>query len=123
MSETSQSYKNHAKTVPIYHYFALPVSGLNAVWLIVHAVTRPSLDTAIAALMGVALVVMFLMARVFALTVQDRVIRLEMRLRLGELLPPDLKTRRPSSQTLSRWPPVCRKAGLALSEFRWATPW
>jgi Family of unknown function (DUF6526) len=93
MSEAPQSFKNHTKLVPIYHFFALPVSALNAVWLIVHAVRQPSTDAVIAALMGVALNVFFLVARVFALTVQDRVIRLEMRLRLRELLTPDLQAR------------------------------
>jgi hypothetical protein len=93
MSEVPQSFKNHAKIIPIYHYFALPVAAMNAVWLVYHAVIRPSLDTVIAGLMGVALAVMFLMARVFALTVQDRVIRMEMRQRLRELLPTDLQPR------------------------------
>ena len=93
MSHAPQSYTNHAKVIPLYHYFALPVSALNAIWLIYRAATRPSWDTAIAAAMGVALAVMFLLARIFALTVQDRVIRLEMRLRLRELLPADLQPR------------------------------
>src|SRR5213083_802598 len=93
MSETGQSYRNHAKIIPIYHYFALPVAAANAVTLLYRAITRPTLDTIIAGLMGVALAIMFLMARVFALTVQDRVIRLEMRLRLRELLPADLQPR------------------------------
>src|SRR5215831_2947648 len=93
MSETTQTYKNHAKIIPIYHYFALPVAAANALLLLYRAATHPSVDTIITALMGVALAVMFLMARVFALTVQDRVIRLEMRLRLRELLPPDLQPR------------------------------
>lgn len=95
MSEKLQSFKNHAKFVPLYHGFAVPVAAINAVWLSYRALTRPSWDTAIAALMGIALALMFLLSRVFALTVQDRVIRLEMRLRLRELLPPDLQGRIP----------------------------
>jgi len=93
MADPEQSLKNHARIVPLYHYFALPIAALNAAWLVYRALTRPSWDAAIAALMGLALVLMFLLARVFALTVQDRVIRLEMRLRLRELLPADLQPR------------------------------
>jgi hypothetical protein len=89
-SEASQNIKNHARIVPLYHGVALPILGINAVWTIKRAFTRPSWDTAIAALVGIALVLMFFFARMFALTVQDRVIRLEMRLRLRELLPADL---------------------------------
>ncbi|HEY2434888.1 MAG TPA: DUF6526 family protein [Vicinamibacterales bacterium] len=89
MSAAPQNYKNHTKIVPIYHFFALPVAAANAVTLVVRAIFHFSWDTAIAALMGIALVLMFLLARIFALTVQDRVIRLEMRLRLRELLPSD----------------------------------
>ena len=43
--------------------------------------------------MGVALVITWLYARLFALAAQDRVIRLEMRLRMKELLPDDLQGR------------------------------
>jgi hypothetical protein len=51
---------------------------------------RPS---ALSVLLAAALVMLFFYARIFALTVQDRVIRLEMRLRLVGLLPPDLQPR------------------------------
>jgi hypothetical protein len=94
-SEASQNIKNHARIVPLYHGVALPILGLNAVWTIKRAFAHPSWDTAIAALVGIALVLMFFFARMFALTVQDRVIRLEMRLRLRELLPADLIGRIP----------------------------
>jgi len=93
MSETPQSYKNHAKFVPPFHFFAVPIAAASAVSLSVNAFHHASWDTVIAALMGWALVVMFFLSRIFALTVQDRVIRLEMRLRLRELLPPDLQPR------------------------------
>lgn len=95
MSDAPQTFKNHAKFIPVYHGFALPVAALNAIWLLYRAATGPSADTVIAALMGVALALMFLLARIFTLTVQDRVIRLEMRLRLREILPADLQPRIP----------------------------
>lgn len=93
MPTDSQSFKNHGRFVPIYHGVALPILGINSVWTIRRALTHPAWDTAIAALVGIALIIVALFARVFALTVQDRVIRLEMRLRLRELLPPDLAGR------------------------------
>jgi hypothetical protein len=94
MSEKPQSLKNHAKFVPAFHFFAFPVLAANAVWLTMRAFRLPvGWDTVLPALTGWALVTLGFLARIFALTVQDRVIRLEMRLRLRELLPPDLQPR------------------------------
>ena len=67
----------------------------NVVWAVIRLVRHPSLDTVMTALVAVALVLVALHARSFALTVQDRVIRLEMRLRLRDLCPPDLVARIP----------------------------
>lgn len=88
-----QSFKNHTKLVPLFHFVTLPILLVNSLWTVVRAITRPGGDTVMAALVGVALILMALLARSFALRVQDRVIRLEMRLRLRELLPPDLVAR------------------------------
>jgi hypothetical protein len=89
-----QTFKNHAKFVPAYHFFASPVIVANAIWLTARAFRLPpGWDSILPALTGWALVVMLFLLRVFALTVQDRVIRLEMRLRLRELLPADLQPR------------------------------
>jgi hypothetical protein len=94
-----QSFKNHAKFVPLYHGFAFPVAAINFVWSVYRAYTRPSWDTAIAMLLGAALIVIFFFARIFALSVQDRIIRLEMRLRMREQLPADLVARIPEFTT------------------------
>jgi len=91
--DSVQSFKNHTKLVPLYHFVTLPILLANSLWTLVQAVSRPGGDTIIAALVGVAFILLALQARTFALRVQDRVIRLEMRLRLRELLPPDLVPR------------------------------
>ena len=91
--ESVQSFKNHTKLVPLFHFVTLPILLVNSLWTIVQAVSRPGGDTIMAALVGVALILLALLARTFAIRVQDRVIRLEMRLRLRELLPPDLVPR------------------------------
>ena len=95
-SETPQNLQNHAKLVPPFHMFVLPVFLLNAGWTIYHLIKAGiSFETVLGVLVGFALLVFALFSRLFALTVQDRVIRLEMRLRLAEVLPVDLRPRIP----------------------------
>jgi hypothetical protein len=93
MPETSQSYANHVRLVPPFHYGLLGLFMVNLGWCIYRAVQAPSMDTVMGALMAAGLIVLAVFARGFALTVQDRVIRLEMRLRLRELLPAPLQPR------------------------------
>jgi len=90
MSEPVQNYKNHAKFVPVYHFVAFPLIAINLVWSWYRMFEVRSGDSIVAALTATALVLLFFLARIFALRVQDRVIRLEMRLRLREVLPPGL---------------------------------
>lgn len=87
-----QNYSNHVRWVPAYHFFVVPVFILNFLWCIFRLV-RPgfSWDGVIHLLMAAALIVFSLIARLFALTVQDRVIRMEERQRLARLLPEDLR--------------------------------
>ncbi|HEV3481650.1 MAG TPA: DUF6526 family protein [Candidatus Acidoferrales bacterium] len=94
MSEV-QSFKNHAKFVPVFHFFVAPVFLLNIVWSVVRVVHSFSLGTIVSLLVAIALFLLAFTARIFALTVQDRVIRLEMRLRMQQALPPDLTPRIP----------------------------
>lgn len=94
MSEV-QNFKNHAKFAPAFHFFVAPVFLLNIVWSIVRVVRSFSFGTIVFLLVAIALFLLAFTARTFALTVQDRVIRLEMRLRMQEVLPPDLAPRIP----------------------------
>jgi Family of unknown function (DUF6526) len=89
-----QNYSNHVKFVPTYHFFVLPVFVLNVVQSIISMVRLGlTWNGAVHFLTALALLVFAFNARVFALTVQDRVIRLEERLRFARLLPDDLKPR------------------------------
>ena len=91
--QTLQTFKSHTKWVPLFHFVAMPILLVNVIWSLVRAATGFSLDTALGALVALALLLVGLLARVFALGAQDRVIRLEERLRMQHLLPDDFKPR------------------------------
>ena len=76
-----------------FHYVALPLLLINFGWSIYRAITAMSTETIIGALTAVALIIIGLFSRIHALWAQDRVIRLEMRLKLIDILPDDLKSR------------------------------
>ena len=92
MPPPAQSYTRHRRNRPIY-WFVYAVFAADFVWAASRFIRAPSFELALAVLTAVALIVLAFYARIFALTVQDRVIRLEMRLRLRELLPADLQPR------------------------------
>jgi hypothetical protein len=89
-----QSYVNHVKWVPLFHFFVIPVLVLNLVQSIYKFFHWGfSFDRLVGVLTAAALVLLTFQARLFALKVQDRVIRLEERLRMERLLPTDLQPR------------------------------
>jgi cell division protein FtsL len=100
MSE-QQNFANHGKIVPAFHFFLLPVLFVNLVGSVVllYSAARhergafPLYHAIFSLIVAVALIVLAFLARIFALGVQDRVIRLEERLRYQQLLPDDLKPR------------------------------
>jgi hypothetical protein len=93
MAEREQTYKNHTRLLPPFHFFVLPVLLLNFMNEARKAWRYPSEGAAFAAVVAAALFALAVLSRVQAITVQDRVIRLEMRLRLREVLPPELHAR------------------------------
>lgn len=95
MAQKAQNFDNHVRVVPAYHLFVFGVFLVNFMWRLVQLKNGITFGSIMNVLMGAAFVIVFFYARIFALTVQDRVIRLEMRLRMERLLPPDLRARIP----------------------------
>lgn len=93
--QTVQNFQNHAKFVPAFHMFVLPVLLINVIWSLVELRHGIGFGSVFNVLLAVALLTLAFCARTFALAVQDRVIRLEMQLRLERLLPPELRPRIP----------------------------
>jgi hypothetical protein len=93
MPEEIQNFEHHAKFVPGYHRVVFPIFAINLLWCIYRLFRGFSAESVISLLLAVAFVLLSFYARVFALKVQDRVIRMEMRLRLEQLLPVELRAR------------------------------
>jgi hypothetical protein len=95
MAPVPQSRSNHTRYVPGYHYvlaaFLLLILGTQIFVL----AKRPGYYALTGVVLAVSLILMYWYMRAFAVTVQDRVIRLEERLRMERLLPADLKGRIP----------------------------
>ncbi len=88
-----QNFENHGRILPAYHLVAFPLFALNFLWALYNMVVGPSWASLFGVLLAVALVLLFALSRMMVVTVQDRVIRLEMRLRMREILPAALKSR------------------------------
>jgi hypothetical protein len=94
MEMAEQSFESHAKWVPPFHFFVLPVLLINFGFSIYWCVkTWFTVDGVRSALVAAALFVGMVMVRVMAMKVQDRLIRLEERLRFERVLPADLHPR------------------------------
>ncbi|RRA49176.1 DUF6526 family protein [Acidipila sp. EB88] len=82
-----QNFKNHARTDPMYHYVLAPLFLVNLVVAMVRCVHHPSAWHGWALVVALGLLLLVAMVRQYSLRVQDRVIRLEERIRMAALLP------------------------------------
>jgi hypothetical protein len=93
-NEKPQNFENHARQVPAFVIGQL-VLMVNLVGRLVALRCGITFGSVMNVLVGAVLIVLFVFARNSTLAVQNRLIRLEMRLRLAGLLPADLKPRIP----------------------------
>jgi hypothetical protein len=88
-----QNYSNYTRYDPLFHFFLLPVFGITLIAAIVRLVRCPGICSAWLLVVVVAAIVAIFKIRLYSLKVQDRVIRLEERLRLATLVDPAFRPR------------------------------
>jgi uncharacterized membrane protein len=88
-----QTYENHRRLDPAYHFVGLAIFLANFVVALVGLIRTPGPDRAWTLVLAAGLVLAFLKVRTYALHNQDRVIRMEETLRLQRLLPEALHGR------------------------------
>jgi len=88
MANETQNFRNHRRNYPLYHFVAAPLLAIYLVYAVWGLVRAPALPTAMNVVLAAGLVAMLFASRIMALTVQNRVIRLEMTLRLQRVLGP-----------------------------------
>ncbi|WP_348268969.1 DUF6526 family protein [Edaphobacter paludis] len=87
---TPQNFKNHTRFYPPFHFVLMPILVLNFIFSVYDTLHRYPEHKYLFhwwIVMSIALILLALLGRRQALTAQDRIIRLEERLRLATLLP------------------------------------
>ena len=104
--KSSQSFANHARFDPSFHFFLIPVFLIAVIFSLVHFFSHighrsfwGNLHAFLLVILAIALLTLVFKTRLYALKVQDRVIRLEERLRLMQILPEPLRARIPELTT------------------------
>ncbi|HET6180299.1 MAG TPA: DUF6526 family protein [Candidatus Sulfotelmatobacter sp.] len=102
MADAPQSYANHTRWDPPFHFFILPIFIIGLLFTLIHFFAhithgdfRDHFHAFMLILLATALLGAVVKSRLYALKVQDRVIRLEERLRLTQLLAEPLRSRIP----------------------------
>lgn len=92
-STQQQDFANHARYVPGFHFVTGTLVLINLAWSLYNLYATRSASSLQGFAIGIILLSFFIYLRAFPLSVQDRLIRLEERLRLARLLPPDMQAR------------------------------
>ena len=98
---TTQTFANHTRWHPAFHFFVLPVMLINFIWSIVRFVMSPGRNSGWWIVVSLALLVLTFFVRTNSLKVQDRIIRLEEKLRYQQVLSPAV-VQRSSALTLGQ---------------------
>jgi hypothetical protein len=86
MATQTQTFGNHKRNYPLFHFVASPLLAIYFVYAVFGFVKAPSVATGMTAVLASGVLAALFASRVMAVTVQNRVIRLEMTLRLQRVL-------------------------------------
>src|SRR5579859_3450170 len=95
MASEPQTFANHVRYDPLFHFLLLPVALISFILAVVQFVRFPGWGHGWLIVVAIAAMVAILRIRYYSLRVQDRIIRFEERLRLQSLLPEPLRSRIP----------------------------
>lgn len=93
MADKPQSFQNHTRLDPLFHQFLGPLSFILLIAAVTNLIRNFGWTSAFQVVAAIWAVVATFKIRLYALKVQDRVIRLEERLRMHELFNEPLKSR------------------------------
>ena len=85
-----QNYQNHRRINVLHHLILAPLLVFHLIYTIVRLFQEPGLDRAESVLPALVLLAILIVARLYALKLQDRLIRLEEQVRYARILPKDL---------------------------------
>jgi hypothetical protein len=86
MATQTQDFSNHKRHFPLFHFIASPLLALYALYAIYALIRAPSLDAAMRVVLAAGVIAALFASRLMVLTVQNRLIRLEMTMRLERIL-------------------------------------
>ena len=93
MAENTQSFDNHKRWLPLWHFVAVPILLINVFIVAWRAIKNPGMWTGWDLLVAIAIFLGVFLSRLMSLIAQDRLIRFEERTRFARLLPADMKGR------------------------------
>jgi hypothetical protein len=86
MATQTQDFSNHKRHFPLFHFIASPLLAIYALYAIYALIRAPSLATAMGVVLAAGVNAALFASRLMVLTVQNRLIRLEMTMRLERVL-------------------------------------
>lgn len=92
-ARAEQNYSNHRRFMPLYHFVAFPILTVNLFLAIYVFYRAPGKMTAWGIILAIGLLAGLGALRISVLIVQNRIIRLELMMRLAHVLPPETRSR------------------------------